>query len=165
MVTKEEQIEKIEKKNSILTGFLIVGTVVILLLVLFLLSANSNVKNYRENYEWKCHEGSYRECIEEETERHFCGENEYGICIGEDETYTICDTDRKERAICIDEDEYWNPCDDDEYQLCVDKNVEYIECTKANEVAKCLKGNIYSYFTGRYIRECNIGEVAMCKVL
>ena len=81
---------------------------------------NHRINNYQENYEYSCGEGFTQQCVEE---------GKRGIEIGEDETYQICDTDRKEYAVCVPEDyRLWRICEIGQTAWCIDNNRDWTSC-------------------------------------
>ena len=78
---------------------------------------NERIDKLYESHEYKCDEGLRRICIDED---------KYSVEIGEDETYAVCDTDRREYAVCLEEDKSWTQCHNGESATCVDWDVERI---------------------------------------
>jgi len=157
-----------DKKNHNYKKAIVVVSVIAGLVILILGLSNANLSSrvdyYRDNMDWKCEDGTYRTCV---NDGHLCVEynddyTERAVVLKEDETIAICDTDRKEIGTCVPEDyRKWTTCDEGRATCVSDDYEEWTTCDEGYE-AKCLKENIYSYFTGSYVRECNIGEVAYC---
>ena len=116
-------------------------------------SAYDRQSKIYEEYDYKCGEGLKRVCVDED---------KYAIEIGADETYAICDTDRKERAICVDEDKSWRQCEIGEWATCLDKDKDWISCDVGKD-AKCIKEDIAGTISDTgWINSCPIGESSTC---
>ena len=159
-MVNEKEVMKTFKKPLIWVS--IISILVILLMASYINVLNNQLSNVYDTYEYSCSEGTYRACIENGKNYISYPEGEYAITIKDDETYTVCDTDRKERAICVDEDTYWNPCQEGTYQVCADKDRDYISCG-IGEDARCIKEDNYATISSSgYLRYCDIGESSIC---
>lgn len=141
-----------------------ISVLIILILVNAIDSQNKQMSYLQENYEYACMDGTKRVCINEDKNYLEYAESEYAVRIKDDETYVICDTDRKEKAICIDEDLPWTQCNDlNEWAFCRDISEDWTSCSVGKD-AICVedntRGTIDTY--GRFTA-CEAGEWPVCQ--
>jgi len=147
--------DKREKKlKNALSWVIVISVIIILFMVALINSQNQRIKYYSENYDHACSDGTHKACIED-GKRHFA--------YGEDELFTICDTDRKERPICVDEGVYWNPCPEGSNQFCVKEGESFTSCSDSDYFAKCVKEDAYGILSSSgHISYCDAGELPGC---
>lgn len=139
----------------------IVLFVVIAILILISYSLNAQVDNMYDNYVYGCGEGKQSVCIDEGNWYEEYGEDEYVVLIGEDETYVVCDTDRKEYAVCVEEDKQWTQCDTGEYPRCFDSDSSWTSC-EAGKNARCVKEDSEGTISSGFVSYCGVGESSTC---
>ena len=156
----DKEVIKTFKKHFIWVS--IISILVIVVMGLIINSQSKQLAYVYENYDYSCSEGTRQVCISENKNYIEYPEGEYAITIKDDETYTICDTDRRERAVCIDEDKSWIQCGTGEWATCVGENERVMNC-EADEDARCIKEDMSGYITSSgYINYCSSGEFGTC---
>lgn len=160
-----------ENKNKSGMGFgwklfIVVLMIVSLISTIIATERSQAYESYREyikeNYEYNCGEGYERSCIESGKQSYSCDNDEWGVCVGEDEDLAKCNINRKEQAICVSEDyDLWTTCKDGYKASCVEKDKSWRVCD-TGEQAICVTKGLYAIYNGAYVRSCNSGETAYC---
>lgn len=138
---------------TILSVLLGIAVLVILIMSLNNYSLSGRVTYMQEEMEWACYEGTHKECITD-GKMYF----EYG----EDETYAICDTDRKEYGTCLEEGKHWRQCETGQWAYCIDEDKSWTTC-EIGQQAKCIKEDKYGIISSAgYVYYCDVGETSTC---
>ncbi len=114
--------DKLKRYKKILKWVSIISGIIIIILLLYLRMINGDLDFYSKTCEWKCPEGTKKECIEDS------------------KVFISCDK-TTQQAICIDKSQSIGFCDKykREYSVCIGEGNSYVQCTPSQGYATCWK--------------------------
>ena len=109
-------------------------------------SASDQAKAYSDNYEYKCPEGTTKECVYPDQQVIPCKKDYSTLCFDNRlQTGVVCNKADDTIATCVPEDtKSWITCAD-------------------GYIATCGKEDRWGVWTGDYTWSCSLGETAYCQ--
>lgn len=99
-------------------------------------SLTSCYNNQNQNYEYKCSEGSKRECVPINQQVSYCEQGQYNLCYDKDkgamtydtiqQTYSICNKVDGVQAQCVSKTASCLTCPSGAYHGCYDSNGKWV---------------------------------------
>jgi len=157
----EKETKDLWRNISIILIILIITC--ILIIISQTQKYNRMVVDYRNNYDYKCQEGTTKQCLSSDQQLSYCKNTDSQLCYDYRlQTAITCNSAERLIASCIPNDyTKWASCSSSETARCLPTNSVAGYCEKT-ESLQCLSKDRWAVWTGDYMSTCPIGKTASC---